>query len=301
MKVIFCGTPDFAVPFLISLIHDKDIEVQAVVTQPDKPVGRKQILTPPPVKQTAIEYDLPVLQPDSINEDFLELIKKMEPDFIIVIAYGIILPQEMIDIPKCDCINVHASLLPKYRGAAPVQTSLLNGDKETGITIMKINEKLDKGDIYMLRKVAIDEADTTEILSKRLSEIGAIILPSALKDIEDHVLSPIEQNEDDASYCKKISKNDARIDPEKENAEEILNKLRAFTKWPGIYMDFQNKRLKILHAKASKEKVDPGQLKDIDGNLILGTKKESIKLFKVQMEGKKPVAAKDFINGFLKK
>ncbi|MFC1655347.1 methionyl-tRNA formyltransferase [Patescibacteria group bacterium] len=300
MKVIFCGTPDFAVPFLISLIYDKDIEVEAVVTQPDKPVGRKQILTPPAVKEIAIENNLPVLQPDSINDDFLELIRNIEPDFIVVIAYGVILPQEMIDIPKRDCINVHASLLPKYRGASPIQTSLLNGDKETGLTIMQIDKELDKGGIYMLRKVAIDSTDTTEILSKRLSEIGAIILPSALKDIEEEVLSPLKQDENDASYCKKISKKDAQIDPEKDDAEKILNKLRAFTPWPGIYMDFQEKRLKVLHAKASEEKANPGELKGIDGSLILGTKKDSIELFKVQMEGKNPVSAKEFINGFLK-
>lgn len=300
MKVIFCGTPEFAVPFLISLMHDNEIEVQAVVTQPDKPVGREQILTPPPIKETAQQYNLPVLQPEAINEDFLELIKKMKPDFIVVIAYGMILPKEMINIPKYDCINVHASLLPKYRGASPIQTALLNGDKETGVTIMQIDEELDKGGIYLLRKVAIDSTDTSEILSKRLAEIGAIILPSVLKDIADEVLTPLPQNEDDANYCKKISKKDAHIDPKKESADQILNKLRAFTPWPGIYMDFKGKRLKILNAKDSKEKAKAGEFKDVDGRLILGTNKDSIELFKVQMEGKNPVLAKEFINGFLK-
>lgn len=300
MKIIFCGTPEFAVPFLVSLIYDKEIQLQAVVTQPDKPVGRKRVLTSPPVKVTAKQYNLPVLQPEKINEDFLELIKNMKPDFIVVIAYGMILPQEMIEIPKYDCINVHASLLPRYRGASPIQTSLLNGDKETGITIMQISKELDKGDIYMLRKVAIDTTDTTEILSKRLSEIGAIILPSALKDIRDEVLSPFKQNEEDASYCKKISKKDAQIDPVKESAEQIINKLRAFTPWPGIFIEFKAKHLKILNAQLSKEAVTPGKLKEVDGNLILGTKKNSIKLFQVQVEGKNPVTAKEFINGFLK-
>lgn len=303
MKIVFFGTPDFAIPFFKSLTSDPEIEIQAVITQPDKPVGRKKVLTKPPIKIVAEEYDFSVLQPESLrnNSHLLDLLKGLSPDFIVVVAYGMILPEEIIKIPKYSCINVHASLLPVYRGASPIQSALLNGDKETGISIMKINKKLDTGEIYLLRKVEIHPEDTSIILSKRLSEIGAILLPSALKDIKDGVLSPLPQDETKAVYSKKISRKDALIDPEKETAKSIINKFRAFQPWPGINMIFKGKRLKILKMNLTeKHELKPGKLDTQDNHLLLGTKKGTLDLVEVQLEGKNPLSANEFINGFLK-
>ncbi|MBD3156195.1 methionyl-tRNA formyltransferase [Candidatus Peregrinibacteria bacterium] len=303
MNVIFFGTPDFAVPFVKHLAVDNEIELAAVVTQPDKPIGRKQVMTPPPVKTIAMDMGIPVLQPETIkgNPDFLTLIRKLEPDFIIVVAYGMILPQELLSIPTYDCINVHASLLPYYRGASPIQTSLLHGDSETGLSFMSMDQTLDTGDLYLLKKISIKEDDTQETLSKRLADLGATLLPSVLKDIYDGVLTPLPQNEEKATYCSKIEKTDALINPTSMTAREIYNMLRAFTPWPGIYMVYKGKRLKILEAHPVKESpsIKPGTFSTHDKKLLLGTKEGILKLVTLQPEGKKAITAHDFMNGFL--
>lgn len=302
MKVVFFGTPQFAVPFLLSLVHSDGINVEAVVTQPDKPVGRKQELTEPPVKVEAMKFGLPVLQPDSLknNDAFAKLLEGLQADFFAVVAYGMIFPSEYLAIPKIASINVHASLLPKYRGASPIQTALLNGDKETGLTIMHMGEKLDTGDIYLLKKVGIVDKDDYPQLSSKLADIGAVILPSALRDIKSGLLSRLKQDDSKASYCTKISKKDAKVDAERETAEEIMNKLRAFKEWPGIYTEFKGKRLKILNAKVSDEEVKAGKFKASNSVLWLGTKSRSLEISEVQLEGKNPSSAKEFINGFMK-
>jgi len=303
MKVVFFGTPQFAVPFLNHLEESDQIEIEAVVTQPDKPVGRKKEIMESPVKKFTKKINLPVFQPKKLknNPKFVELLKELEPDFIVVIAYGVILPPEILDIPKYDCINIHASLLPKYRGASPIQSAILNGDKETGISFMSLDEDLDTGDVYLLKKITVEKKDTQESLSKKLSDFGAILLPYTLKDIEDKILTPIPQKESLATYCGKISKEDAEIDPKKETAEKIFNKLRAFTPWPGIYMIFNSKRLKLLEINIYKgeEKVDSGVLTSKNKKILLGTKSGILEITKLQPEGKKALSAKEFINGFL--
>ena len=303
MNVIFFGTPEFAVPFVKHLAVNNEIDLVAVVTQPDKPIGRKQVITPPPVKEIAIKMGIPVLQPEKIknNKDFLNLISKLKPDFIVVVAYGMLLPQEFLSIPTCDCINVHASLLPYYRGASPIQSALLNGDTETGLSFMSMDKKLDEGDLYLLKKAPINSDDTQETLSKRLSDLGATLLPSVLRDIHDHVLTPLPQNEDKATYCSKIKKSDALINPTVLTAKEIFNKLRAFTPWPGIYMVYKGKRLKILEARLAhgSTSIKPGTFSAKEKKLLLGTKKGALELIKLQPEGKNPITAQDFINGFL--
>lgn len=303
MNVIFFGTPAFSVPFVKHLAVNDEIDLVAVVTQPDKPIGRKQVVTPTPVKKIAMEMGIPVLQPETIkdNKDFLNLIRKLKPDFIVVVAYGMLLPKELLSIPAYDCINVHASLLPYYRGASPIQSSLLSGDTETGLSFMSMDKKLDAGDLYLLKKVAINSDDTQETLSKRLSDLGATLLPSVLRDIHDEVLTPLPQNEDKATYCSKIEKNDALINPIVMKADEILNKLRAFTPWPGIYMVYKGKRLKILKARLASESIQikPGTFSTKEKKLLLGTKKGALELIKLQPEGKKAISSQDFINGFL--
>lgn len=304
MKIVFFGTPEFAVPFLDSLYNDKKIEISAVVTQPDKAAGRKKTLTPPPVKLKAQELGLSILQPKKIknNIELFSLLKGLKVDFFIVIAYGKILPGEILNIPKYGTVNVHGSLLPKYRGASPIQSALLNGEKETGLTIMKINEELDEGDIYLLKKEPVTEKDTYESLAKKLSGIGALILPSALKDIKNGILTPIKQNDSKATKCVKFTKLDALINPSVEDAEKIFNKLRAFTPWPGIFMNYGNKRLKIIKASviSFNKHINPGELKADNKELFLGTRKGVLKIFEIQPEGKKPMLAHEFINGFLR-
>jgi methionyl-tRNA formyltransferase len=299
MKVIFFGTPEISIPFLKMLIEDNNIKVVAAVTMPDKPVGRKREVTKTPVKIIAEENEIEVLQPEQIDDDFAGILKKYNADFNVVISYGQILPTSVLSVPKYGSLNVHFSLLPKYRGASPVQTALLNGDKETGISIIKMSEKLDQGDIYIIKKVEIDENETSEALLKRLAELGAIMIPSALRDIADDILTPIPQNNENASYCHKITKKDAEIDPNNGTAEEIYNKYRAFQPWPGIFMIYKEKRFKLINIEKTNKPAIAGELIASDSELILGTVNGSLKINLIQPEGKKPMTDKDFINGFL--
>ncbi len=299
MKVVFFGTPEIATPFLEMLIQDKEIKVAAVVTMPDKAVGRKQTITKSPVKLLAEKYELDVLQPEKIDDDFSKKIKKYNPDFNVVISYGGVLPNSVLETPEHGSINVHFSLLPKYRGASPVQTALLNGDKQTGISFMEMSEELDKGDIYFIKKIDIEDEDDTETLLNKLSQIGAIIMPSVLRDIYDEVLTPIPQDDAKSNYCYKIKKEHALIEPSKDTSEEIINKYKAFKPWPGVYFMFNNKRCKLINIEKSDKKAKPGELKRINDDLILGTKKGSIKINSLKPEGKKNMSDKDFINGFL--
>lgn len=299
MKVIFFGTPEISTPFLKMLVEDINIKVVAAVTMPDKPIGRKQEITKTPVKLLAEENDIEVLQPEQIDDDFAEILKKYDADFNLVISYGQILPTSVLNVPKYASLNVHFSLLPKYRGASPVQTALLNGDKETGISIIKMSEKLDQGDIYIIKKVEINENENSNALLKRLADLGAIMIPAALRDIADGILTPIPQNNDNASYCHKITKQDAEIDPNKDTAEDIFNKYRAFQPWPGIFFMFNGKRCKLIDIEKSDKNANPGELKEIEKELILGTINGSLKVKILQPEGKKPIDDKDFINGFL--
>jgi len=310
MKILFFGTPEFSIPFLKTLANDDEIEVLAAVTQPDKPVGRKKIVTMPPVKDFAQnELEIPVLQPERIkdNSEFLDLIKGMNPDFIVTVAYGMIFPEELLELPKYGCINIHTSLLPKYRGASPIQSTLLNGDKETGISIMQMGEDMDTGGIYLIRKVIINETDDAISLSKKLSEIGAIMLPSALKDIADRVLSPIPQDESIATYCKKIKKEDGLITPINESAEEILNKFKAFILWPKIHLIYKGKKIKLIQIEKyiirqeHPQTITPGDFMEYNDDLLLGTKDGILKIIQLQPEGKNIMESKDFINGFLQK
>lgn len=299
MKIIFYGTPDMAIPFLETLYNDPEIEIVAVVTKPDKPVGRKQEIQSPPVKIKAQEYELQVFQPEKIDANFVNFINKYDADFNVVIAYGEMLPKEILDAPTHGSVNVHFSLLPKYRGAAPAQTALFNGDEETGVTFVDMEEKLDAGGLYFVKKTPIEDGENAETLLNRLSEVGAILIPTVLKDISDKVLSPIPQNEDKKSFCKKITKKDAEFDPKKEEAETIMNKYRAFYPWPGLFFMYKGKRCKILKCELGEASVAPDELKEIEGELVLGTSKGSLKITKLQIEGKKPMSGKDFINGFL--
>lgn len=286
MKIYFFGTPEFAVPSLIALATNKSFEILGVVTQPDRERDRRKI-TPTPVKIAAEKLGLKVVQPEEIE--------KNKPDMIVVVAYGEMIPKKLLNISKFGCINIHPSLLPKYRGASPIQEALLNGDKDTGIAIMKIDEQLDHGGIFVIKRIPIDKSDTYTSLSAKLAGIAAIMLPFVLKDIENGILHPIRQNDSIATFCRKISKKDGEIDFNKP-AEEIVNQIRALNPWPSTYFELGGKRIKILEATIKR-----GSAEFIDKTEFgLKTKKDILVPTKLQVEGKTTVSAKEFLNGYRK-
>lgn len=244
MRIIFMGTPDFAVPCLQKLI-DSDNEVVAVFSQPDKPVGRKQVLTAPPVKQTALDNNIAVYQPNSLKSDeAIDLIKSFNAELIVVVAYGKILPKAILDASKHGCINVHASLLPKYRGAAPIQWSILNGDEKTGVTIMQMDEGLDTGDMLMVEETKIGDNETSEELFDRLSIMGSELLIKAIENIDNGNINPVKQPEGDFGYAEKITKSLSPIDWSK-SAQEVHNLVRGLQTWPCAQTTINGKIVKI--------------------------------------------------------
>lgn len=298
MKIIFFGTPEFAATHLASLAKESDIEIEAVVTQPDKPTGRKQVLTPPPVKELAQNLNIEILQPANKKELLSEL-KKYKVDFYTVVAYGLIFPQEALDLPEYGAINVHPSLLPKYRGATPIQESILHGDEETGVSIIKMNSKMDEGDILLIKRVHIGPNEDAETLAQRLAIISSQMLPHVLRDAEASNLNPLPQNPAKASYCRKIEREDGKIDF-KKSASEIKNMLRAYTPWPGIYTELDGKKLKILALEISEEKNEPGKFIFGKKDLKIGAGEGTILPKTVQPEGKKPMDIASFVNGYKK-
>ncbi len=301
LKVIFMGTPDFAIAPLQALLLDPEIEVLAVVTREDKKVGRKQEMTAPPMKQFALTKNLPVLQVEKLkdNKEFQTLLKNLKPDFIIVVAFGQILTKEILEIPKYGCINIHPSLLPKYRGPTPVEAALLEGESETGVAIMEMTEKFDSGKIFIVKKIPLEKNDNAQTLYLKLFLIGAQILCPTLKDIAEGNIKGIAQDEKKATYCQKIQREDGFIDVKKLGAEDILRRIRAYTPWPSCYMIVKGKRLKILEAEIdASENENPGKITELPGNRIsIETLKGVLLPLKVQLEGKSVVKIEDFIRG----
>lgn len=293
------GTPDFAVPCLKKLIDSKHV-VKAVFTQPDKPVGRKQILTSPPVKKLALENDIDVFQPASLKNDksVEESLRRINPDVIVVAAYGKILPSEILNIAKHGCINVHASLLPKYRGAAPIQWAVLNGDKETGVTIMQMDEGLDTGDMLLVKKTEIDIDETSEELFNRLSFIGADALLECLDMIAENNISAIKQDEACATFTRKITRDFSLIDWNK-TAFQIHNQVRGLQNWPCATTVINSKTFKIHKTKLCNITADkPGIVVDNkdDIKVCCGDGK-CIEILEIQAEGKKRMPVKAFLKG----
>ncbi|MBI5152623.1 methionyl-tRNA formyltransferase [Candidatus Peregrinibacteria bacterium] len=303
VKVIFFSSGEFGIPILGSLASDPSFEILAVVTQPDKPAGRSQKITPTVIKIFAEGLGLSVISPDKIkgNKDFEDLLKKMSLDFIVAVSYGQIIPRNILDIPRITAINIHGSLLPRYRGASPIQTALLNGDKETGITIMEMNEKMDEGDVYLIKRVPIEDSDDFSSLMKKLSMLAGEIIPHALKDITDGNLKKIKQDDSRATYCAKIEKNMAKLDCKKLTAAEVHNHIRAFAFWPNCSV-LWNKKLIIIHkAKTApnKEKTPSGSIIFPDKNTMAIACSSGLLIPEiVQLEGKKPIPIKEFINGY---
>lgn len=297
MKIIFMGTPEFAVPSLNALIESGE-EVVAVITQPDKPKGRGLEILPPPTKILAEKHSIPVLQPAKIKtEEFFNEIKKFNPDLICVAAYGKILPKNLLDLPPYGCINVHASLLPKYRGAAPINWAIIRGEKVTGITTMKMDEGMDTGDMLLKEEVPIDDEDTGGTLSEKLSEIGARLLIETIRLLKEGKLNPIPQDHSQATYAPMLKKEDGKIDWGKP-AEEIRNLIRGALPWPGAYTSLQGKILKIYKACLAEGEGKPGEvIKSQSGILRIATGSSALDLLEIQIEGGKKLEAEAFLRG----
>ena len=297
MRIVFMGTPDYAAVTLQKLIDEK-YDIAAVFAQPDKPVGRKQILTPPETKVLAQKYDIPVYQPKTLRDgEAYKVLKELNPDAIVVVAYGKILPKEILDLPKYGCINGHASLLPKLRGASPIQWAIVTGEKVTGVTTMLMDEGMDTGDILETAVIDIGDEETAEELFDRLSVISADLMISTLKKAENNELSPKKQNHADATYAPIIKKEMAHLDFNK-TADEICNAVRGFYSWPCAYCFINGKRFKVIKAKkANLTAQECGVVIDSNNKLVISCKGGSVELITVQPEGAKIMSASQMLNG----
>lgn len=295
MKIVYLGTPDFAVAPLKKLIEN-GYEIIAVITNKDKPVGRKQILTPPPVKVVAESFGIPVFQYDKIRVEGVEDLKALNPDIMITCAFGQILSQEILDIPRLGVVNIHASLLPKYRGASPIHYAILNGEKQTGITIMKTDIGIDTGDILLQKSLDIKSDETCGELFERLSNLGAAAICDALPKIIDGTAKFIKQEETLATHTKIIKKEMALIDWS-DTAENIFNKIRAFNPAPVAYCYYEGQPFKIFEAKLLNIDTPVGKIVKADKELIIGCENGAISLTKVQKAGGKPMFIQDFLRG----
>jgi len=298
-NLIFMGTPDFAVPSLKALFEN-GYNVLMVVTQPDRPKGRGRKVIPPPVKEAAQSFGYDVIQPVSIKDkDFFDTIVQLKSDIFIVVAYGHILPRNILAIPKTGVINLHASLLPKYRGSAPIQWAIINGEKETGVTTMLLDEGMDTGDILLSSKAKITKVDTSATLHDRLSVLGADLLIKTLKAFENNDINPIAQDHGSATYAPLLKKSDGRIVWEK-NAEHIASFIRGVTPWPGAFTFQDNKRLKIFSAKPISVEVNesPGTVvKGFPDELRIATGKGALSVIEIQGASGKRLLIKDFLMG----
>src|SRR5258708_26383635 len=297
MKLIFMGTPAFAVPTLERLV-EKGHQVTAVFTRPDRPKGRGQKDSMPPVKQAALRLGVPVLQPERVKHpEVAGRIREIAPEVIVVVGYGQIIPRSILEIPPQGIINVHASLLPKYRGAAPIQWAIARGETSTGVTTMRINEGLDTGDMLLKWETAIGLEENAVELGRRLAVAGADLLVRTLAELS--AIKPQPQDDSQATYAPILKKEDGKIDWQL-SAREILNRIRGFEPWPGGYGFLRGQRLQISKAAAGGPKLPPGALRVANRRLYAGCGNgESIELQEVQLEGKKRMPAAAFLTGFL--
>lgn len=299
MRVVFMGTPDFAVGTLEALVRSEH-EVAGVVTQPDKPKGRGKAMQFPPVKEVAIKEDIPVYQPRRVRDpEFIKILEEISPDVIVVVAFGQIIPQEIIDLPKYGCINVHGSLLPKYRGAAPIQWAVINGEKESGVTTMQMDAGLDTGDMLLKTVVPLEKDETGGSLFEKLSKVGAELLIETLKALEENSVIPEKQGESPTPYAKMLTKEMGSIDWTKD-ATALEQLIRGLNPWPSAYTYLNGKTLKIWLVK-----VEDTDTKSAPGTVVEVTKKEVkvqtgkglLSLKEVQLEGKKRMEIDAFLRG----
>lgn len=298
MRVIFMGTPDFAIPSLKALLNDKTFEIVAVVTQPDKPRGRSKKLTPCPTKAFALEQELTVYSFDRIrNQENVEILENLKPDVMVTAAYGQILSQKILDIPKLGCINVHGSLLPKYRGAAPIQWAIVNGEKQTGITTMLTARGVDCGDILLKEIVDIGENETAGELFDRLAELGGKVLVKTLYGLEDESITPTKQNEDDATHFPMLEKKDGQIFWNK-TARQVHDLIRGVNPWPGAYTTYKDTTIKIWASEVVDMQGECGKVLKSKNELIIACKEGAVKILEMQIPGKKRMDTDNVLRGF---
>ncbi|SFL59694.1 methionyl-tRNA formyltransferase [Salibacterium qingdaonense] len=302
MKIVFMGTPDFSVPILEGILEE-NWEVAGVVTQPDRPKGRKKILTPPPVKQAAKAHGLPVLQPETMkNEENVQAVLDLQPDVIVTAAFGQLLPESLLFTPPYKAVNVHASLLPKYRGGAPIHRAVIDGEEKSGVTIMYMEKEMDAGDILARREVEITETDTAGTLHDKLSAAGRSLLLETLPRLANHELTPKPQNPEEATFAPNIKRGREKINWN-QPGHVIYNQIRGMNPWPGAYTTYNKKTLKIWETRkthvSSAEKTAPGTILSLeeDGILTAAADDTAVKITSLQPSGKKVMNAADYLRG----
>ncbi|HUD63296.1 MAG TPA: methionyl-tRNA formyltransferase [Candidatus Sulfotelmatobacter sp.] len=299
LDLAFCGTPRFAVPTLEKLAA-AGFRVHLVVTQPDRPKGRGLEVVASPVKQSALKLNFPITQPERIkaNEEFRAQITALQPEAIIVVGYGRLIPQWMLDLPRLGNINLHASLLPKYRGAAPIQWAIAKGETVTGVTTMRLDAGLDTGNILLQKELAIRPDDTSETLSPHLASIGSDLVVETLRGLQAGRIQPRPQDHSQASLAPILKKEDGLVDFSR-SASEILNRMRGFQPWPGAYTRFRGKNLQILKACVGAGGLPSAETRVVADRLLVGCAlNTSLEFLELQVEGKKPTSARDFIHGY---
>jgi methionyl-tRNA formyltransferase len=300
MKLVFCGTPEFAVPSLRAVVAAGH-EVALVLTQPDRPAGRKMELQAPAVKSAALELGITVEQPEKIKNN-LELraeLERIQPDAIVVVAYGRIIPAWMLELPRFGNINVHGSLLPKYRGAAPIQWAVANGETETGVTTMRLDAGLDTGDVLLMRSVAVGPETTSAELYPQLAEVGAGLLVETLAGLEDGSVKPQPQDDAKATLAPILTREDGRLRLSEQTASVAYNRWRGFAPWPGAWAEFRGKRFLVHKMKVAKGLLEPSVLDAASGELLVGAAQGSVlALEEVQMEGKPRMSGAQFARDF---
>ncbi|ATC97292.1 MULTISPECIES: methionyl-tRNA formyltransferase [Pseudoalteromonas] len=297
LKIVFAGTPDFAAQHLDALIKSHH-DVIAVYSQPDRPAGRGKKLKASEVKQLALTHDIPVYQPENFKSDNAkQQLADLNADIMVVVAYGLLLPKAVLETPKLGCINVHGSILPRWRGAAPIQRAIWAGDAETGVTIMQMDEGLDTGDMISIATCPIEAADTSASLYSKLAELGPTALIDTLATIADGTATPEKQNDELANYAKKLSKEEANIDWHMP-AQQIERNIRAFNPWPICFTQMQGNTVKIYAAELVESAGNPGEVLAADKTgITVATTEGALKITQLQPQGKKPMSAQDFLNG----
>ena len=295
MKIVFMGTPEFAVPCLEALIHDGN-EVAAVFTQPDKPKGRGYTLTPPPVKVCALSHEIPVFQPDTLKDgEALNMLQELAPEMIVVVAYGKILPKAILDLPPLGCVNVHASLLPEYRGAAPIQWAVIDGKKQTGVTTMYMDVGLDTGDMLMKAALDIGEDETADELHDRLSALGAELIVRTVHAAAAGTLVREKQDDSRSCYASMLTKELSAVDFSK-SAKQVHDLVRGLNSWPSASALLNGKRIKLHRTRVTQGSGRPGQVLSLRP-LVVACGEGAVELLEVQPEGKKKMTAQAFLNG----
>jgi methionyl-tRNA formyltransferase len=301
MRILFCGTPHFAVPTFIHLLAQPDIEIAAVITQPDRPRGRGREISASPVKEAASAANVPVHQPEKIRSpESRDILERLAPDCIVIIAYGQIIPAALLSIPKLGWINLHASLLPKYRGAAPINWAIANGETQTGATTMRIDAGMDTGGILLQEEMDIAPEETAPELTESMAEAGAPLMLETLRGLAAGKLVARPQNNDEATYAPLLKKEDGRIDWSRP-AHEIYNRMRAFAPWPGAYTSFRGQTCHLWAEPFSLRAVNlaaPGTIFQEDSQILIACGRTTLlRLLSVKLEGRRQISAEEFANG----